>query len=148
MLEQIRGIHERSRRTYGAPRVHAELREAGVHCGRKRVARLMRRAGLKGAHRRRSGRTTVQDRTAAPAPDLVGRDFAVDRPDRLWVADITYVRTWAGWLYLSVVLDAFSRRVVGWAMDDSLRTKLVLDALNMAIHNRRPQPGVVHHSDP
>ena len=118
-----------------------------MRCGCKRVARLMRQAGLEGAHRRRKARTTVQDHTAAPAPDLVGRDFAADRPDCLWVADITYVRTWSGWLYLAVVLDAFSRRVVGWSMADHLRTDLVLDALNMALWNRRPQPGVVHHSD-
>jgi len=147
LLDQIRTIHTQSRQTYGAPRVHAELYEAGVRCGRKRVARLMRTAGLEGAHRRRTGRTTVQDPTAAPAPDLVARAFVADRPDRLWVADITYVRTWAGWLYLAVVLDAFSRKVVGWSMADHLRTELVIDALNMAVWNRRPEPGLVHHSD-
>ena len=147
LLEQIRAIHTQSRQTYGAPRVHAELRDVGVRCGRKRVARLMRQTGLEGAHRRRTTRTTVQDPSTAPAPDLVARTFVADRPDRLWVADITYVRTWAGWLYLAVVLDAFSRRVVGWSMADHLRTDLVLDALNMAVWNRRPEPGLVHHSD-
>jgi len=147
LLEQIRAIHTQSRQTYGAPRVHAELRDVGVRCGRKRVARLMRQTGLEGAHRRRTTRTTVQDPSTAPAPDLVVRTFVADRPDRLWVADITYVRTWAGWLYLAVVLDAFSRRVVGWSMADHLRTDLVLDALNMAVWNRRPEPGLVHHSD-
>ncbi len=147
LLEQIRAIHTQSRQTYGTPRVHAELRETGVRCGRKRVARLMRAAGLEGAHRRRTTRTTVQDPSLAPAPDLVARAFVADRPDRLWVADITYVRTWAGWLYLAVVLDAFSRRVVGWSMADHLRTELVIDALNMAVWNRRPDPGLVHHSD-
>ena len=147
LRERIRIIHERSRRTYGAPRIHAELCEAGVRCGRKRVARLMRQAGLEGAHRRRKARTTVRDASAPPAPDLVARDFAVDRPDRLWVADITYVRTWSGWLYLAVVLDAFSRKVVGWSMAEHLRVELVLDALNMALWNRRPGPGLVHHSD-
>lgn len=146
-LDQIRTIHARSRQTYGAPRIHADLRETGVRCGRKRVARLMRQAGLAGASRRRAGRTTVQDRTATPAPDLVGRDFTADRPDRLWVADLTYVRTWTGWLYLAVVLDTFSRRVVGWSMAEHLRTELVLDALNMALWNRRPPVGLVHHSD-
>jgi putative transposase len=146
-LDQIRTIHARSRQTYGAPRVHADLRAAGVRCGRKRVARVMRQAGLEGAHRRRRGRTTVRDHTAAPAPDLVARDFAADRLDRLWVADLTYVRTWAGWVYLAVVLDAFSRKVVGWSMAEHLRTELVLDALNMALWNRRPPVGLVHHSD-
>jgi putative transposase len=147
LLDQIRTLHAHSRQTYGAPRIHADLRETGVPCGRKRVARLMRQAGLAGASRRRAGRTTVQDRTATPAPDLVGRDFTADRPDRLWVADLTYVRTWTGWLYLAVVLDTFSRRVVGWSMAEHLRTELVLDALNMALWNRRPPVGLVHHSD-
>lgn len=147
LLERIRAIHAQSRQTYGTPRVHAELRDAGVRCGQKRVARLMRQTGLEGAHRRRTTRTTVPDPSTAPAPDLVARTFVADCPDRLWVADITYVRTWAGWLYLAVVLDAFSRRIVGWSMADHLRTDLVLDALNMAVWNRRPEPGLVHHSD-
>jgi putative transposase len=113
----IREIQERSPRTYGAPRIHAELRAEGTCCGRKRVARLMRQAGLVGAPRRRMGRTTVRDQAAAPAPDLVCRAFMANRPNQLWVADITYVRTWGGWLYLAAVLDAFSREVVGWAME-------------------------------
>ena len=123
------------------------MRALGVRCGRKRVARLMRAAGLVGAHRRRPPRTTWRDRDAAPAPDLVRRQCATPAPNRLWVADITYVRTGAGWLYLAVVLDVFSRRVVGWAMSALLETTLVLDALNMALWNRRPAAGVVHHSD-
>jgi putative transposase len=144
----IAAIHAGSRGTYGVPRVHAELADArGVRCGRKRVARLMRDAGLVGCHRRRSTRTTRRDETAAPAPDLVQRAFAADAPDRLWVADITYLPTWQGFLYLAVVLDAFSRRVVGWAMGDHLRAELVVDALEMALWNRRPAAGVVHHSD-
>ena len=147
LLAQIQAIYTRSRGTYGAPRVHAELREQGVRCGRKRVARLMRAAQLVGAHRRRRPRTTVRDRRAVPAPDLVRRQFTTPQPDQLWVADITYVRTGSGWLYLAVVLDAFSRRVVGWAMSPVLETMLVLDALNMALWNRRPTFGVVHHSD-
>ncbi len=147
LLIQIRSIHARSRRTYGAPRIHAELREMGVRCGKKRVARLMRQAAVQGAYRRRTGRTTIRDLQAPLAPDLVRRAFAVAQPDRLWVADITYIRTWAGWLYLAAVLDAFSRRVVGWAMQEHLETNLVLDALNMALWNRRPAPGLVHHSD-
>jgi putative transposase len=147
LQEQIQTIFTRSRRTYGAPRVHAELRALGVRCSRKRVARLMHAAGLVGAHRRRPPRTTWRDRDVAPAPDLVQRQFETPAPNRLWVADITYVGTGASWLYLAVVLDVFSRRVVGWAMSALLETTLVLDALNMALWNRRPAAGVVHHSD-
>ena len=147
LLDQIQAIHERSRGTYGTPRIHAELQAQGVRCGRKRVARLMREANLMGAQRRRYRGTTRQDRQAVPAPDLVQRDFTASAPDRLWVADITYVATGEGWLYLATVLDAWSRRIVGWAMGDTLRTELVVDALNMAVWNRRPAAGVVHHSD-
>ena len=148
LLEQIRQVHELSRGTYGAPRIHAELRlDHGVQVGRKRVARLMRTAGLIGCQRRRGRGLTRRDPQAAPAPDLVERSFAATAPDRLWTADITYVPTWSGWLYLAVVLDVFSRRVVGWAMADHLRTELVLDALDMAIWNRRPTAGLIHHSD-
>ena len=147
----IHAIHAVSRGTYGAPRIHAELTDVDglyrARCGRKRVARLMRLAQVVGCHRRRARRTTLKDPTASPAEDLVKRDFAPPAPDRLYVADITYVRTWEGWLYLAVVLDAFSRRVVGWAMADHLRTELVLEALGMAVWQRRPAPGVVFHSD-
>ena len=146
LMEQIRVIHTRSRGTYGERRVHAELVALGVHVGRKRVARLMRALGLAGVSRRKGTRTTVRDRDARPAPDLVDRDFAATGPDRLWVADITYIPTWAGFLYLAVVLDAWSRRVVGWAMATHLRTELVLEALNMALAQRRPME-VIHHSD-
>ena len=144
----IQHIHQASRGTYGAPRIHAELADAyGVHCGRKRVARLMCRAGLVGVCRRRVVRTTRRDATAPVSDDLVHRAFTAPEPNRLWVADITYLPTWQGLLYLAVVLDAFSRRVVGWAMADHLRTELVLDALEMALWNRRPGAGLVHHSD-
>ncbi len=146
LRKRIEAIHQRSRATYGRPRVHAELREDGVRVGCKRVLRLMRQAGLQGASRRKRYRTTVRDREARPAPDLVKRNFTVDHPDQLWVADITYIPTWAGFLFLAVVLDAFSRRIVGWAMANHLRTELVLDALNMALGQRRPQ-AVIHHSD-
>ena len=146
LSEQIRWIHEHSRRTYGAPRVHAELAAQGVRVGRKRVARLMREADLQGASRRAPARTTVRDAEARPAPDLVERKFTAEAPDRLWVADITYIPTWAGFLYLAVVVDAWSRRVVGWAMATHLRTELVLAALEMALWQRRPQE-VIHHSD-
>ncbi len=146
LQSEIERIHGRSRATYGVPRVHAELRAEGTRIGRKRVARLMRRAGLEGASRRKRVFTTTKDRDARPAPDLVERDFSSERPDRLWIADITYIPTWAGFLYLAVVVDAWSRKVVGWAMATHLRTELVLDALNMAIGQRRPAE-VIHHSD-
>jgi putative transposase len=150
LSEEIARIHTDSRQTYGAPRIHFELRTLGVRCARKRVARLMRQAGLLGCGgRRRKARTTLRSRTERipPAPDLVKRNFTPEAPDRLWVADITYVRTWEGWLYLSFVLDAYSRRIVGWSMASLLKTDLVLDAVNMAIYNRRPAPGLIHHSD-
>jgi putative transposase len=146
LSQQIREIHKRSKGTYGAPRIHAELAEAGVHLGRKRVARLMRAEGLRGVSRRKAPRTTQRKPGAQPAPDLVQRNFTASAPDRLWVADITYVATWAGWLYLAVVVDAWSRKVVGWAMSTHLHTALVMDALHMAIQQRHPE-GVIHHSD-
>jgi putative transposase len=148
--EELRGkigaIYERSRGTYGAPRIHAELAANGTHVSRKRVARLMREAGWVGASRRRRIVTTVRDSKARPAPDLVNRDFTAGGRDRLWVADITYIPTALGFLYLSVVVDAWSRRVVGWSMATHLRTQLVLAALDMALEQRRPQE-VIHHSD-
>jgi len=146
LTAEIQAIHRESRGTYGAPRVHAELAARGIHVGRKRVARLMRRAGVHGVSRRRQFHTTVRDESARPAPDLVDRQFHAAGPDRLWVADITYVPTWAGFLYLAVVLDVWSRRVVGWAMETHLRTELVLAALDMAVAQRRPTE-VIHHSD-
>ena len=146
LSEQIRTIHERSRGTYGVPRTHAELAAQGVRIGRKRVARLMHAAGIYGASRRKWVTTTRRDRAARPAPDLVERHFAASGPNQLWVADITYVPTWAGFLYLAVVLDVFSRRIVGWAMASHLRTELVLEALNMAVGQRKPA-AVIHHSD-
>ena len=147
LLKRIRTIHAGSRETYGAPRVHAELRAGGEKYGRKRIARLMRAAGLIGASRRRGTIvTTRRDKEARPAPDLVDRDFTAFRPNQLWVADITFVPTASGFLYLAVVLDAWSRKIVGWSMANCLRTELVLDALEMAIGQRRPE-GVIHHSD-
>jgi putative transposase len=145
LTAQIQVVHRESRGTYGAPRIHADLAAQGVRVGRKRVARLMRTVGLQGVSRRKF-RTTVRDETARPAPDLVDRQFTAAGPDRLWVADITYIPTWAGVLYLAVVLDAWSRRVIGWAMTTHLRTALVLAALDMAVAQRRPTD-VIHHSD-
>jgi putative transposase len=147
LTDRIRTIHERSRGTYGAPRIHAELRYEGVCCSRKRVARLLRVAGLQGCHRRKGPRTTRRAPDIAPAADLVRRDFAAAAPDRLWVADITYIPTWAGFLYLAVVLDACTRRIVGWTMAEHLRTELVIEAVEMALWQRRPVAGVIHHSD-
>jgi putative transposase len=148
LSEQIRTIHQASRGTYGVPRVQADLAAAGLRCGRKRVARLMRQAGLAGCHRRRPFQTTQRDPRTEPAPDLVARTFAAGAPNQLWIADITYVPTrYEGFLYLAVILDVFSRRVVGWAMADHLRTELVVGALEMAVWNRRPGAGVIHHSD-
>ena len=146
LTAHIDAIHRASRGTYGAPRVHAELAVLGIHVGRKRVARLMRALGVCGISRRKRPRTTLRDQAHRPAPDLVARDFAAAGPDRLWVADITYIPTWAGFLYLAVVVDAWSRRVIGWAMESHLRTELVLAALDMAVEQRRPTD-VIHHSD-
>jgi len=147
LRRRIHAIDDRSRRTYGAPRVHAELRAEGVHTSRRRVARLMRQDQLVGCHRRRGVRTTRRAPDQAPAPDLVQRQFQASAPNRLWVADITYIPTWAGFLFLAVVLDVFSRRVVGWAMANHLRTELVLAALDMALWRRRPGGNLVHHAD-
>ena len=144
---RIGDAYARSRRTYGAPRVHAALRAAGVRCARKRVARLMRAAGLVGCHRRRRARTTVAEPAHTPAPNLVARDFRATAQDRLWIGDSTCVATREGWLYLAVLRDAHSRRVVGGAMADHLRTELALDALRMALRARRPGAGLVHHPD-
>ena len=142
----IEEIHRWSQGTYGVPRMVRELRDRGHPVNPKRVARLMREAGLQGVSRRPSTRTTHRDEESPTAPDLVDRDFAASGPDTLWVADITYVPTWSGFLYLAVVLDAWSRRVVGWAMAGHLRTELVVQALDMALEQRRPE-GVIHHSD-
>jgi len=146
LAAEIRRIHKNSDGTYGAPRIHAELVAGGRHVGRKRVARIMRQEGLRGVSRRKWTCTTIRDRRAAVAPDLVKRDFRAEAPDQLWVADITYVPTWAGFLYVAVVLDAWSRRVVGWAFAIHLRVELVLAALEMAVRGRQPR-GVIHHSD-
>jgi putative transposase len=144
--DRIQAIHVSSRGVYGVPRIHAELREDGVRIGSKRVARLMRARGLEGVSRRKSVRTTRQGKSPRAVPDLVERDFTADGPDQLWVADITYIPTWSGFLYLAVVLDAWSRRIVGWSMRGHLRTELVLEALEMALWNRSPD-AVIHHSD-
>jgi len=147
LTEEIKKIHTRSKGTYGAPRIHKRLAQLGIHVGRKRVARLMKAVHLQGVSRRKSpgqGRKKAADTPLAP--DLVERDFSASGPDQLWVADITYIPTWAEWLYLAVVVDAWSRRVVGWSMAAHLRTELVENALGMAVHQRHPET-VIHHSD-
>jgi putative transposase len=147
LLKRVRTIHASSRQTYGAPRIHADLRGRGERYSRKRIARLMREAGLVGASHRHGGPiTTRREKDARPAPDLVDRDFSAAGPNQLWVADITYVRTAAGFLYLAIVLDAWSRKIVGWSMANHLRTEPVLDAMAMAVGQRRPKD-VIHHSD-
>ncbi|WP_327301784.1 IS3 family transposase [Streptomyces goshikiensis] len=149
LTEYITAVHERSRRTYGAPRVHAVLKREGAGCGRRRVARLIRQAGLAGRHRRRRHRTTVPDPHAVTRPDLVLRNFQPDPAaiDTRWCGDITYIATDEGWLYLATVIDIASRRVVGWATADHLRTELVADALTAACRTRRPAGPVIFHSD-
>jgi len=146
LTAHIRMYHARSKGRYGAPNIHMDLREAGIRVGKKRVARLMKAEGLQGASFKRWVTTTVRDGDAQPSADLVQRQFSADAPNKLWVADITYIPTWAGFLYLAVVLDAYSRRIVGWSMAEHLRTELVLAALNMALGQRKAR-GVVHHSD-
>lgn len=148
LTKRIREVHHRSRGTYGYPRVHAELRALGVRCSRKRVARLMRKDRLQGCIRgRKRKHTTRQDPLAVPAPDLVERNFAAPAPNKLWTADIAYMSTEEGFLYLAFILDVYSRKVVGWSMANHLRSELVTAALEMAIHRRNPSAGLIHHSD-
>ena len=145
LIERIGAIHAASHGTYGSPRVQAELAESGLRVSRKRVARLMKAASLAGVSRRRFVTTTVRD-GGRQAPDLVERAFKAEAPNRLWVADITYIPTWSGFLYLAIVLDVFSRRIVGWSMSLTLHADVVLAALNMALAVRKPK-SVIHHSD-
>jgi putative transposase len=148
LTTQIKQIHEDNREVYGSPRIHAELRmRYGIRVGRKRVERLMKTAGISGLQERKRGRTTIRVPGVRVADDLVERDFKPAAKDVLWIADVTYLRTWEGWLYLAAVQDAFSRRIVGWSMADNMRAELVVDALQMAVSRRRPKPGLIHHSD-
>jgi putative transposase len=148
LLARIREIHVAHREVYGSPRVHAELVLGdGERIARKRVERLMRQAGISGLRPKKRGRTTIRVPGVRACEDLVDRAFLAAAPNRLWVADITYLRTWEGWLYLVAVQDVFSRRIVGWSMADHMRTELVTDALQMALAQRRPAPGLVWHSD-
>jgi putative transposase len=148
LTEKIKRIHAASQATYGAPRIHAELRlEHGIRVGRKRVARLMKAAGIAGVRPRKRWKTTIRIPGVTPATDLVERDFRPPSPNALWVADVTYLRTGEGWLYLAAVQDAYSRQIVGWSMASHMRATLVVDALEMALQRRRPGPGLIHHSD-
>jgi len=148
LSDRIRTVHAENRGVYGSRRVTAELRLGeGVVVSRKRVQRLMRAAGVSGLTRVKRGRTTIRVPGVRVTDDLVERRFRPDRRDVLWVADITYLRTWEGWIYLAAIQDAYSRRIVGWAMADHMRAELVVDALRMAVARRRPAPGVIHHSD-
>lgn len=148
LTEQIKSIHSDHRKVYGSPRIHAELRMAhGIRVGRKRVERLMRQADISGLVPRKRGKTTIRVPGVRVADDLVERQFRPAGPDVLWVADITYLRSWEGWVYLVAIQDAYSRRIVGWSMAEHMRTELVVDALEMALARRRPKPGLIHHSD-
>ena len=148
LVERIRSIHKAHRGVYGSPRIHADLRLAhDIRVGRKRVERLMRQAGISGMVRRKRGRTTISVPGVRVADDLVERQFRPAGANQLWVADVTYLRTWEGWLYLAAVQDAYSRAIVGWSMAEHMRAELVVDALQMAVHRRRPEPGLIHHSD-
>jgi putative transposase len=148
LTSRITEIHEQARGVYGSRRVQAELRLGqGIQVSRKRIRRLMAQAGISGLVKVKRGRTTIRVPGVRVADDLVERKFRPDAPNVLWVADITYLRTWEGWLYLAAVQDAYSRRIVGWAMTEHMRTELVADALQMAVHRRQPQPGLIHHSD-
>jgi putative transposase len=147
LTERIRKIHAGHGGRVGVRRVHDELRRAGVACAHKRVHRLMRAAGLRGVHPRPYRRTTLPDRFDPRLADLVARDFAPPAPNRTWVGDVTYIKTWAGWAFCATVIDCYSRKVVGFALADHMRTDLIVDALRMAIIHRDPPPGVIFHSD-
>jgi transposase InsO family protein len=144
---QIAAVHEKSRSTYGSPRVHAELRSKGVRVGKKRVERLMREDGIKARQKRRFRRTTDSNHTHPIAPNVLDRQFTVTSPNKVWVTDVTYIPTDEGWLYLAAILDLFSRRVVGWATSATNDRTLALDALELALRARRPAAGLLHHSD-
>jgi len=147
LMMNIRAVHTRSHGTYGRPRVHAELLEQGIEVGQRRIARLMRQDGLAGVPRKRFRVTTQSDESHKPCENLVNREFNVTAPNRVWVTDITYIQVGAQWLYLAVILDLFSRKVVGWAAAPHLRTDLCLEALRSALATRQPKAGLIHHSD-
>jgi putative transposase len=147
LLRKIKAVHDESHETYGSPRIYRELKDDGVACSENRVARLMRQHDIRARQTKRYRTTTKRDRAHPVAPNVLKRDFVADRPDHKWLADITYIPTLEGWLYLAAILDLYSRRIVGWAMSDRMTSDLTQDALKMAIRQRRPGPGLIHHSD-
>lgn len=147
LVEQIRDIHQQSRQTYGSPRVHAELKTMGVACGKNRIARLMRLNSIAVEKKRKFTKTTDSNHHLPVAPNLLDQQFETNRPDAVWSTDITYIWTKEGWLYLAIVLDLFSRRIIGWSMASTLERRLVITALRMAIMTRNPVEGLIHHSD-
>ena len=147
LKEKIRSIYEQNKKRYGSPRIHAELRAQGIGCGKKRVERLMLEMGLQAIHKRQFRVTTNSKHNYPVAKNLLDRQFKVAASNRVWVADITYIRTFEGWLYLAAVMDLYSRKIIGWAMSDNMKTTLATTALEMAIQRRRPKKGLMHHSD-
>jgi len=147
LLKRIREIHEETRAAYGSPRIYQELKGWGIPVSKRRVERLMRENGLRGRHKRRFKATTDSKHTLPVAPNRLEQNFVTERPDQAWTADITYVATAEGWLYLAIVLDLYNRQIVGWAMRERMTKELVIDALRMARFRRRPRPGLIHHSD-
>ena len=147
LLGRIEEIHVQSRTCYGSPRIHHALRKEGTRCGRKRVARLMKRAEIRGKVRRKFQTTTNSKHAGTIAPNLLEKLGSVTRINQIWVADITYIRTREGWLYLASIMDLYSRKIIGWSFRDTLHTELPADALKMALERRRPRPGLIHHSD-
>ena len=147
LAQQIEAVYNDNRGVYGSPRIYHELKEQGVACSENRIARLMRLCGLQAKQARRFKVTTKRNRAHRAAPNLLKRDFAADRPDRKWLADITYIATGEGWLYLAAILDLYARRIVGWAMSDRMTSDLSISALQMALLKRQPRGGLLHHSD-
>jgi len=147
LVDKIKVAHDESHKTYGSPRIYRELKDDGVACSENRVARLMRQHDIRAKQSKRYKTTTKRNKAHAVAPNVLKRDFVTDRPDHKWLADITYIPTQEGWLYLAAILDLYSRLIVGWAMSDRMTSALTLDALKMAIQQRKPGPGLIHHSD-
>ena len=147
LTAEIKDAFEESRETYGSPRIYQVMRKRGLMCSKNRVARLMRVEGLRAKQTRRYRSTTKRNKAHRAAPNVLKRDFSTTRPNQKWVADITYIATQEGWLYLAVIMDLFSRRIVGWAMSDRMTSDLTLRALDMAIRRCRPEAGLIHHSD-
>lgn len=147
LIAEIRAIHQGTRRSYGSPRVYRELREKGIACGRHRVARLMREEGIRAKHKRWYRVTTNSKHGYPIAPNILNRCFRAERPDTKWVSDITYIRTEEGWLYLAATMDLYGRRIVGWSMGERVNGALTMAALDMAVRQRRPTAGLIHHSD-